>query len=121
MKKVSIIIFLFAYLSSFAQPSFEKVFHMPSAIQLEVCFKSIELKSEEIISCGTNDGCTSCPTTNYIMKFDSAGNTLWQKFFNPGNVPIPIDITVSAENNIVFITGNEDIDSSGFRLISINI
>lgn len=121
MKRACVFILLLAFFGSAAQLPYEKVFQVTSTLQLEVCFKSVEISNAEIISCGTNDACSPCPTTNYLTRLDSNGNTIWQKLFYPGNIPIPIDFAITLENDIVFLTGSESIDSLGNVLIYFSV
>jgi hypothetical protein len=99
---------------------FEKVFLIDSVIPIEVCHKSLELNNGDIIAIGTNDGCDACITINYVPRIDSMGNMVWLKKFIPGFSPLPIDFVLE-DSEIVFMTGEEGIDSVGNTMISVDL
>jgi hypothetical protein len=90
-----------------AQTTFEQVFlATQGTLDLESCYKTIELPNGNFVSIGLNDGCTFCQTNYYVRCSDPQGTLLWQHVYVPGQVGVTPDICLTTDGHIVFIIGN---------------
>ena len=107
MKKLFIIL-LITICSTFthAQSTFEHVFIANhNVVDVESCFKSIELPNGDYITMGSNPGCQFCQKPYYIRRYDHQGILIFEKSIIAGSGGDYPDIIQTKDGNLLFYFG----------------